>query len=295
MLITNYTILWESGSKVKPHILWSRTHRKNHLTLQFYIEGVSENSQFTSSFLPAGAEHNVFVYQVDYATAEEDVVVNELMASNSTTASDEWGEFDDWIEFYNKGAESVDLFGYFLSDKTDNITKWSFPESTPILPGEYLIVWADGQPEQGPLHTNFKLSAAGENIILTNPNMEIIQSVEFAQQITDMGYARVPNAIGEFTIQTPTYAANNDLMSNALTGLQQEEAPKVYPNPVVNYLHIETGLHGTCRIEVFNLIGVLIMEGMVARPSILDVSSLEEGIYFIRAHGMTRKFIKIAQ
>ena len=31
-----------------------------------------------------------------------------------------------------------------------------------------------------------------------------------------MGYARVPNGVGEFTIQNPTFSANNDELSSLL-------------------------------------------------------------------------------
>jgi hypothetical protein len=260
--------------------------------VRFYIEGVSGNVQHTSSFLPEGAEHNVFVYRVEHLFVDEDVVVNELMASNSTTASDEWGDYDDWIELYNKGTETIDLQGYFLSDKVDNITKWSFPESTPIAPGEYKIVWADGEPEQGPLHTNFKLSAAGESVILTNPAMEILQFIEFGQQTTDMGYARVPNATGEFVIQEPTFADNNDIATYVSAPLLKGEEVIVFPNPVKDYLYFDKGICAPFTVEIFNIVGTLVIEEIITDSYTLDVSFLPRGIYLFRADGMTGKFVK---
>ena len=40
---------------------------------------------------------------------------------------DEAGEYDDWIEIYNTSGEYIDLSGMYLTDKSDNLTKWKFP------------------------------------------------------------------------------------------------------------------------------------------------------------------------
>ena len=96
-----------------------------------------------------------------------ELVINELMASNNTTASDQNDEFDDWIELYNNSDKSIDLTGYFLSDKSQNLIKYIFPDSTKIGSNDYLIIWADEDDEQPGLHANFKLSKNGENSIFS--------------------------------------------------------------------------------------------------------------------------------
>lgn len=35
--------------------------------------------------------------------------INEVMPSNKTIIPDETGQFDDWIEIYNAGANPIDL------------------------------------------------------------------------------------------------------------------------------------------------------------------------------------------
>ncbi|MBK9026128.1 MAG: CotH kinase family protein [Saprospiraceae bacterium] len=57
--------------------------------VRYYIEAASANTAKTLTYLPAGAEHNVFIYfAAPLASANTAVVINEVMASNSTTASD---------------------------------------------------------------------------------------------------------------------------------------------------------------------------------------------------------------
>ena len=44
------------------------------------------------------------------------VVINEGSNKNYTTIADEDGDYPDWIEIYNAGIDSVDLFNYSLTD-----------------------------------------------------------------------------------------------------------------------------------------------------------------------------------
>ena len=62
-------------------------------------------------------------------------------------SADEYGEYDDWIEIYNKGSNSINLNNYYLSDDISNLTKYIFPDYI-LGPNEYFIVWADDDEEE---------------------------------------------------------------------------------------------------------------------------------------------------
>jgi len=139
-------------------------------------------------------------------------VINEFLASNDTTYADEHGDFDDWIEIYNAGNVQGDIGGlYFTDDLTELMTSMiptTYPDSTTIYPGEYLIVWADKEPEQGILHLDdVKLSGDGEDIGLTAADgTTIIDSYTFGAQTTDVSEGRMPDAGTTwqfFTVPTP--------------------------------------------------------------------------------------------
>lgn len=126
--------------------------------------------------------------------------INEFMASNSTTVSDEFGGYDDWIEIYNSNDFSVDIGGLYISDKLDNPEKWQIPTSSPVvtsIPSKgYIIIWADEETGQGPLHTNIKLSADGESVILSqriNEQLITLDALSFGPQTTDISYGRYPD------------------------------------------------------------------------------------------------------
>jgi hypothetical protein len=81
----------------------------------------------------------------------QSIALNEVMASNSVTLTDQDGDYEDWIELFNYGSEPVNLEGFGLSDNYDDPFRWVFP-GVIIQPGEFLLVWASGKdrrPEAG--------------------------------------------------------------------------------------------------------------------------------------------------
>jgi hypothetical protein len=109
------------------------------------------------------------------ATAGEsgqEVLITEFMASNTSTLTDEDGDYVDWIEIQNVGLPTVDLQGWYLTDSADNLTKWQFP-TVEIARGEAIIVFASDKNRAVAgrrLHTNFKLEASGEYLALVHPD-----------------------------------------------------------------------------------------------------------------------------
>jgi hypothetical protein len=151
-----------------------------------------------------------FACKKTYEIPPSDVVINELMPKNSKTVADNYGEFDDWIELYNKSASSIDLSGYYISDNHKKPEKWMIPHGTTIAAKGYLIIWADGDSTEIGLHTNFKLSASGEEAVLTRPDLKIVNKVSYQVQTLELSYSRVPNGIGDFKWKTPTFNKSND-------------------------------------------------------------------------------------
>jgi hypothetical protein len=251
--------------------------------IQYYI--YAENSD-AGKFSPIRAEHEFHTLIVG-----GDVVINEIMASNSNTAQDQDEEYDDWVELFNRTAFSIDLSGYFLTDDENDLNKWQFPNGTSIDANGYLIVWADKDTLQTGLHTNFKLSADGETLILSDGGTEF-QRVTFGIQTTDMGYARVPNGTGAFAIQEPTFNANND---NATGIAESELSPlEIYPNPTRDFFYVSMPDNtGSEYLEVYDLMGNLVHQEQLQRTSRVSVSNWSAGTYILRTDsGRVAKLVK---
>ena len=142
----------------------------------------------------------------------QNIVINEILTSNTYTNADEDGDFQDWIELYNNGTVAVNLAGFGLTDDDTLLYKWVFPNVT-LAPGNYLLVWASGKNRAvvgQPLHTNFKINATGESISLTNLNGIVINNVPSTLMLSDISYGRFPNGTGPFVFfQIPTPNAEN--------------------------------------------------------------------------------------
>lgn len=109
------------------------------------------------------------------------LLISEFMAVNDNGLDDEDRDEEDWIEIHNAGTTTVNLDGWFLTDKADNLTKWRFPTVT-LAPDAYLVVFASEKNRRdptGPLHTNFRLNRDGEYLGLIRPDGVTVASEFF--------------------------------------------------------------------------------------------------------------------
>ncbi len=126
-------------------------------------------------------------------SASADIVFSEVMASNGVYAN---GEAYDWVEIHNTGSKAVDLSGYYLSDSKKNPAKWVFPAKTTVKAGAYILVYCTGEDmnagKNGVYYANFKISASGDKLILTEPD-----------GVTQAAYLDVPAQYGNVSWGLP--------------------------------------------------------------------------------------------
>lgn len=148
--------------------------------------------------------------------------INEFLASNDTSFQDadedslDGDPYDDWIEIYNPGPNPVNLAGMYVTDKLSDLTAWQIPdtdaEKTTIPAGGFVIIWADKETHQGPLHVDIKLSGSGEQIGLIAPNgTSIIDSLTYGEQTEDISFGRQPDgSVNWILFTTPTPGVSNN-------------------------------------------------------------------------------------
>ncbi|MFO7891363.1 MAG: lamin tail domain-containing protein, partial [bacterium] len=165
----------------------------------------------------------------------QEVVINEFLASNYSGATDESGDNDDWIEIYNCSEETINLSGWALSDDREDSQKAVLPPGSSIPAQEFLLVWADGEPDEGERHLNFRLSNGGEWIGLFNTEGKIADSISFGPQLTDVSFGRYPDGKDTAFCQlspTPGYA--NILKYTCSLNITPAEG--MYDSPVTIHL-----------------------------------------------------------
>jgi hypothetical protein len=145
------------------------------------------------------------------STPAQDIIINEIMAANNNTIADEDGDFEDWIELLNRGDQSVNLLGWGLSDDYETPFRWVFPEII-LMPGDHLLVWASGKDKNSvnsALHTNFSISSAGEEVLLTSPGGSLVDEAPPVSIPAGISIGRISggdDVFVFFTEPTPGYA-----------------------------------------------------------------------------------------
>jgi hypothetical protein len=122
------------------------------------------------------------------------VWINELQPVNISGPTDEAGQHDPWVELYNAGATPVSLNGWYLSDSVTNLTRWAFPSTASIQPGQRVLVWLDAQAGTTQLHASFRAAAQSGTLALIGP-------FDGAPTVLDyVNYSGVPNdrSIGRY-------------------------------------------------------------------------------------------------
>ncbi len=157
-----------------------------------------------------------YTYETVVDTAST-LVINELLASNSGSLRDSYGDADDWFEIYNYGDLPVRLNSLFFTDDPAEPFKWKLDTLVELEldPMEYFIIWADEEPEEGFSHASFKLSGEGEYLAIFAEDGSLIDQRYFGAQTTDISYGRYPDAglaWNFFSIPTPG-------ASNAIPGV----------------------------------------------------------------------------
>ena len=237
-------------------------------------------------------------------TAAFSIVINEFMASNSTTVADpDGGEYDDWVEIYNTADTAVALTGFFLTDNLNNPTKWQFPDT--IISGKsFMLLWADEQAAQGPLHMSFKLGASGEQLGLFAPQSQgtiPVDTLSFGPQTTDVSFGRAPDggAIWQLFDKPTPGTPNTSTTSIANRNDLQDLLPRsfyirgVQPNPAkhATQLQLFIAQTGNYTIRIFDVTGKEIKREQLElvhhgeQSLYLSLTNLKAGVYFVRMEG----------
>ncbi len=135
--------------------------------------------------------------------------------------SDEYEEYNDWIELYNHTDKPVNIGGLYITDNLEDPLKHQIPfynaEATTIPTGEFILLWADGEVNQGIRHLNFRLDQAGEQIglvQLVNGEAVFIDSLSYNNQSADISFGRYSDGSADWYAFTQPTPMESNILTN---------------------------------------------------------------------------------
>jgi hypothetical protein len=148
--------------------------------------------------------------------------LNELQPDNLTGITNSAGQRTAWLEIYTPSANAVSLNGLYLANNYTNLTQWVFPTNAAISPGQFRVVFADGQTSlstTGELHTSFVLPSGSGSLALTrlatNGQFQVLDYINYTNLAVNQSYGSFPDG-QSFIRQTffhATPGATNDGIS----------------------------------------------------------------------------------
>lgn len=242
------------------------------------------------------------------------IKVNEVSASNSIYIND-YQKKDDWIELYNTTGEDIDLNGYYLSDKSENPTKFQFTkdnDANTIIPAHgFKLVWCNKKREQtgsAALYAKFDLNNEdGSCVVITSPDQTWSDTLTYTKMNGDETCGLYPNGgSNTYLMNLTTPDASNRMTEVALAQIYDEHLLEPEPTGIndinsdkyvnqSNQLSINVnGGNVTVRNEdcLPTTVTVTSLSGMQILTTTLDmaggegsvgISSLSTGVYVATA------------
>lgn len=269
------------------------------LKMQYYIYAENANAGI---FEPQRAEHEFLTLTLNNAGVSTvlagELVINEFMAANKNTVKDPSDDkADDWLELYNNSNNSITLDNIYLSDDYTKPQKYQFANGLSLAPKSRMIVWLDEDSKTTTgIHANFKLSASGEQLMLSKADGTVLDSLTFGASADDVSFERCPDGTGKFAKTTsPTFNAAN-CKPLATNDIDNGNNISLYPNPANTYINVVANETNFAAISIYSINGQLLqtLAFEQANNTTIDISMLQAGIYFMKIDkNVVKKFIVI--
>lgn len=137
-----------------------------------------------------------------YAQGRKGLRINEVMVQNDNNYVDDYGNHEAWIELYNSTYAPMEISSVYLTNDKNNPKLYPVPlgdVNTEIPARQHVVFWADGEPNKGTFHINFRLVPGQDNWIgIYDANgRTLIDSITVpASLVANTTYARKLDGIG---------------------------------------------------------------------------------------------------
>jgi len=144
--------------------------------------------------------------------------INEIEPENLTGITTSAGQRAPWIELYNPSSNFVSLNGLYLANNYTNVGQWPFLAGAGLKPGQFLVIFADGQTTlstTNELHTSFALGGTTGSLALSrwaNAQWQALDYLNYTNLPPNYSYGSFPDgqSFARQIFAHPTPGATND-------------------------------------------------------------------------------------
>ena len=230
-----------------------------------------ENARFTGDSL-------LRLQILDSDQAFPRICLNEVLVQNThhedSIYLDEQGEAEPYIEIFNPNREWVDISGLELVLASD--ASYQLPDDSNelnIAPYGFLLLWADGEPEEGSRHLGWTFSPQHDQLRLTTSGgVTVLDSISLGLPFDQSRGAREDCGESIVSIHSTPGSSNQTL---GIDAIMTTVMPVAYPNPAETTLYFSKPL---CY-QLFTDSGQIVKTGYGMQVSVAD---LQPGVYLLR-------------
>ena len=125
--------------------------------------------------------------------------LNEVEPNNLTGITNRAGQRTPWVEIFNPSTNTVSFSGLYLANNFTNLGQWPFPTNAVIKPGQFLVLFADGQTNlstTNELHADFSLPANSGSLALSrfaNSQWQVLDYLNYYDLLPNYSYGSFPD------------------------------------------------------------------------------------------------------
>jgi len=125
--------------------------------------------------------------------------INEIQADNLTGITNRAGQRAPWLELFNPTTNTVPLDGLYLANSVTNLTARGFPADAVMNPGEFKVVFADGQANlstSNELHAGFVLTSGSGSVALSRlyPGLpQVLDYIDYTNLLPNYSFGSFPD------------------------------------------------------------------------------------------------------
>ena len=171
--------------------------------------------------------------------------LNEVQPNNLTGITNRAGQPAPWIELYNSGTNTLSLSNLYLANSYTNLSQWPFPAGATIAPGQFQVIFADGQTglsTNGEWHTSFALAGGSGSVALSfigaNAQIQVLDYIDYTNLPANYSYGSFPDGqcLARQAFFRPTPSGTNDgtpasFIAYATEGSLYSQDFNTLPNP----------------------------------------------------------------